>query len=92
MQRLSFTDIAKRVGEKWQMLAPEVKAPYEAQAASYKERYHADMLEYKTTAEYQAFAQYLDDFKAKHQGPNPGRRDHARRERSRLTICSFELS
>jgi hypothetical protein len=30
---LSFTEIAKRVGERWQQLNPEGKEPFESQAA-----------------------------------------------------------
>ncbi|MCJ1482916.1 hypothetical protein MMC06_003082 [Schaereria dolodes] len=65
MQNLSFTEIAKRVGENWQDLSPEGKEPYESQAATVKERYNAEMAEYKTTASFKEYAQYLTDFKTR---------------------------
>ena len=38
-QNLSFTKIAKLVGDRWQKLDPAGKEPYEAQANAAKERY-----------------------------------------------------
>ena len=64
-QNLSFTEIAKRVGERWQLLAPEEKEPYESQAGSLKERYSADFAKYKRTSHYKEYIEYLADFKAK---------------------------
>ena len=42
---LTFTEIAKRVGEQWQQLAPDIKAQFESQASIAKERYRADLEE-----------------------------------------------
>ncbi|MCJ1247464.1 hypothetical protein MMC30_004678 [Trapelia coarctata] len=64
-QSLSFTDIAKRVGERWQILAPEEKEPYESRAGSLKEKYSAELTKYKRTHEYREYVQYLADFKAR---------------------------
>ena len=73
-QSLSFTEIAKRVGESWQLLSPDDREPYELQASSDKERYHSALTKYKKTENYRDYAQYLNDFKAKnatsHQGMN----------------------
>ena len=63
---LSFTDIAKRVGENWQVLSPEEKEPYESQASAAKEKYHTEMAAYKMTDSYREYQRYLADFKAKH--------------------------
>lgn len=60
---LSFTEIAKRVGEQWQLLAPEVKGQYESQAASAKEKYRADLELYKKTDKYREHNEYLAEFK-----------------------------
>ena len=38
-QKLSFTEIAKLVGKKWQKLLPFEKEPYEAQALASKQCY-----------------------------------------------------
>ena len=73
MQNLSFTEIAKRVGENWQDLSPEGKEPYESQAATVKERYNAEMAEYKTTASFKEYAQYLTDFKTRNATSDTGR-------------------
>lgn len=62
---MTFTDIAKRVGESWQVLLAEEKEPYESQASAAKEKYHAEMAKYKKTDAYKEYTQYLADFKAK---------------------------
>ena len=70
-QHFSFTEIAKKVGESWQMLSPEQKGQYESQAASAKEKYHQAMMSYKTTDAHREYQRYLANFKAKH-GSNTG--------------------
>ena len=65
-ESLSFTTIAKRVGERWQDIPSEEKEPFESEASSAKEKYHAEMANYKTTRFYREYQQYLADFKAKH--------------------------
>lgn len=70
-ENLSFTAIAKRVGERWQELPAEEKEPYESEASSAKERFHAEMAEYKTTKAFREYQQYLLEFKAKN-ASNPG--------------------
>ena len=64
-QNLTFTEIAKLVGENWQNLAAPEKEAYETQANTAKEKYHRDLLDYKKTPEYRKYAQYLQDFKEK---------------------------
>jgi hypothetical protein len=65
-QNLSFTDIARLVGDRWQKLAPAEKEPYETQAAIAKEKYNAELAEYKKTDLYRDYMHYLAEFKAKH--------------------------
>lgn len=60
------------VGENWQTLAPDDKEPYEGQAAAAKERYNAQLAEYKKTDQHKAYVQYLAEFKAKHGGATTG--------------------
>lgn len=71
-QNLTFTEIAKLVGENWQNLAPAEKEAYENQANAAKEKYHRNLMEYKKTPEYRKYVQYLHEFKEKqakqHQG------------------------
>lgn len=64
-QNLTFTEIAKLVGENWQNLAAPEKEAYETQANKAKEKYHRDLLEYKKTPEYRKYAKYLQEFKEK---------------------------
>ena len=65
-ENLSFTAIAKRVGERWQELPAEEKEPYESEASAAKEKYHGEMGDYKTTKAYREYQQYLAEFKVKH--------------------------
>ncbi|KAK0389578.1 hypothetical protein NLU13_3153 [Sarocladium strictum] len=64
-QNLTFTEIAKLVGENWQNLAAPEKEAYETQANTAKEKYHRDLLEYKKTPEYRKYTHYLQEFKEK---------------------------
>ncbi|KAG0651006.1 Nucleosome chromatin assembly factor group D 13 [Hyphodiscus hymeniophilus] len=64
-RNLSFTEIAKLVGENWQNLSSAEKEPYEQQAFSAKERHNNELAEYKKTNEYKVYSQYLADFKAR---------------------------
>lgn len=71
-QSLTFTEIAKLVGENWQNLAAAEKEVYESQANAAKEKYHRDMVEYKKTPEYRRYAHYLHEFKEKQAKQNQG--------------------
>jgi hypothetical protein len=71
-RNLSFTEIAKLVGENWQSLSPTEKEPYEQQAFTAKERYNNELVEYKKTAKYLEYAQYLLEFKARQASQQPG--------------------
>jgi hypothetical protein len=64
-QNLSFTDIAKLVGEKWKVLDPDHKETYELEASIAKEKYNSEMQEYKKTESYREYIQYLSDFRSK---------------------------
>jgi len=65
-QDLSFTEIAKLVGERWQGLDLANKEPCERQAQEMKEKYYTELSEYKKTDRYQTYQKYLNEFKAKH--------------------------
>lgn len=60
---LTFTEIAKLVGENWQSLPPADREMYENQANAAKEKYHCSLAAYKKTPEYRKYAQYLQEFK-----------------------------
>ncbi|KAI1341561.1 hypothetical protein F5Y15DRAFT_431268 [Xylariaceae sp. FL0016] len=62
-QNLTFTEIAKLVGENWQNLTREEKEPFETQAHQAKEKYNRDLAEYKKTHEWKKYNDYLHDFR-----------------------------
>ncbi|KFX89941.1 hypothetical protein O988_08417 [Pseudogymnoascus sp. VKM F-3808] len=62
---LSFTEIAKLVGENWQNLRPNEKEVYEQQASAAKEKYTQELSEYRKTESYRTYSEYLIEFKAK---------------------------
>ncbi|KAJ4297166.1 hypothetical protein N0V88_004084 [Collariella sp. IMI 366227] len=69
-RNLSFTEIAKLVGENWQNLNSAEKEPFESQAQAIKDKYLSDLAEYKKTAEYRKYMAYLQEFKTKHSSPS----------------------
>lgn len=71
-RNLSFTEIAKLVGENWQSLSPGEKEPYEQQAFSAKERYNNELAEYKKTSEYTEYSKYLAEFKTRQSNQQQG--------------------
>jgi hypothetical protein len=71
-RNLSFTEIAKLVGENWQNLTAAEKEPFESQAQAMKDKYLADFAEYKKTPEYRKYQVYLQEFKAKYGSPSQG--------------------
>ncbi|KAF2710275.1 hypothetical protein K504DRAFT_377614 [Pleomassaria siparia CBS 279.74] len=71
-QELSFTEIAKVVGERWQVLPADAREACERQANTAKEKYYAELTEYKKTPQYEVYQKYLEDFKAKHAAPQKG--------------------
>ncbi|KAI9865941.1 MAG: hypothetical protein M1813_001908 [Trichoglossum hirsutum] len=64
-QNLSFTETAKLVGERWQMLPTMEKDIYESQALVFKEKYNTELIEYRKTVSYREYTEYLANFKAK---------------------------
>ncbi|EXJ65385.1 hypothetical protein A1O7_01726 [Cladophialophora yegresii CBS 114405] len=93
-QNLSFTQIAKLVGDRWQKLDPAGKEPFEAQASAAKERYNIQLSVYRKTDEYKEYMAYLADFKAKHGQTAEAKRPKLEPESSGSIIStkSFEAS
>ncbi|TQV99428.1 hypothetical protein V2A60_004904 [Cordyceps javanica] len=73
---LSFTEIAKLVGENWQNLDQAERESYENQANAAKDKYRRSLAEYKKTPEYRRYAQYLQEFKEKQNKHNQGSKAH----------------
>jgi HMG (high mobility group) box len=65
-QNLSFTEIAKLVGDRWQKLSSDEKDPFESKASEAKEKFNVQLAQYKKTDSYKSYVQYISDFKAKH--------------------------
>ncbi|KAF2968744.1 hypothetical protein GQX73_g4841 [Xylaria multiplex] len=77
-QNLTFTEIAKLVGENWQNLGRAEKEPFEKQANEAKERYNFSLADYKKTAECRKYNEYLHEFR-KRQAAQTQEKDAAKR-------------
>ncbi|KAI6785558.1 High mobility group protein 20A [Emericellopsis cladophorae] len=89
---LTFTEIAKLVGENWQSLPPHDKEAYESQANAAKEKYHRDLAQYKKTPEYRKYQVYLQDFKEKQAKQSQDANKRSRVEPTRLRHGSTSSS
>ena len=65
VKSLSFTEIAKLVGKKWQHLTPSEKEPYEQQGFAAKEKFTIELAEYRKTKSYKTYSEYLLEFNTK---------------------------
>jgi hypothetical protein len=72
-QELTFTEMAKVVGERWQLLSADNREIYEKQANTAKERYNVELAEYKKTDSFSQYQDYLADFKAKNAQQDQGK-------------------
>ena len=61
-QPLSFTQISKEVGERWQRLTPEEKRGWRLQSALPWRQYRTDLAKYRLSDDYQHYRQYLSKF------------------------------
>ncbi|KAK3063863.1 hypothetical protein LTS18_012148 [Coniosporium uncinatum] len=71
--RMSFVQIAKYVGERWQQLDPTVKKHLEHQASRALDEYELQMDDYKKTSDFRAYQRYLEDFQAQQVEKNRNR-------------------
>ncbi|KAI9612249.1 hypothetical protein KEM48_004265 [Puccinia striiformis f. sp. tritici PST-130] len=62
-QQISFTEIARTVGERWKTLERSAKEAFEREASEQKDRWTKSMLAYKRTHEYEQHRRYLQQFK-----------------------------
>ncbi|KXH61141.1 HMG box protein [Colletotrichum salicis] len=85
-RNLTFTEIAKLVGEHWQNLTPGEKEPYETSALKAKEKYNHDLAEYKKTTEYRKYNLYLQDFKARQASANQAK-ESSKRQKLDSGVC-----
>ena len=73
-QNLSFTDLSKVVGEKWQRLTRDEKEEWKIKGAVPWERYKTKLAEYQKTDGFREYQRYLAEFKATQAAKNPQRR------------------
>ncbi|KAJ4299067.1 hypothetical protein N0V90_004311 [Kalmusia sp. IMI 367209] len=83
---LSFVDIAKAVGRRWQQLPPDQKRIWESHAARAMQEFEAQMDEYKKTESWRKHQAYLIDFKGQQHSALSSKRPTASRTSSSFTI------
>ncbi|KAK9679202.1 hypothetical protein K7432_016367 [Basidiobolus ranarum] len=64
-QNMSFTEIAKIVGDRWKSISREEKDQVEQSAAQAREGYYEALRSYKETNEYKEYQDYLAEFRRK---------------------------
>ena len=67
-QNLSFTNLSKQVGERWQAISADEKEAWTQRGAGPWEEYKRKVAEYQKTEQYQEYQEYLAEFKAAHPG------------------------
>ena len=65
-QSLSFTEISRVVGDRWQAMPPGEKEFWKQKAAAPWENFKSDLTEYQKTENYKKYVEYLTEFKATH--------------------------
>jgi hypothetical protein len=63
VSQLSFVDIAREVGRRWQDLPAQHKRGWESEAARAMQEFEAQMDEYKRTDNWRKYQKYLDHFR-----------------------------
>ena len=81
-QPLSFTELSRQVGERWQALSTEEKEHWKQKAAIPWEKYKVDLAQYQKTERYQDYQRYFSDFKAREGRKNPERKYNSTYQRS----------
>ncbi|KAI8985929.1 hypothetical protein BDB01DRAFT_842777 [Pilobolus umbonatus] len=69
-QNLSFSELAKIVGEQWKNLSHHEKQRYERLAMHAKDEYMVALEHYSQTPEYKKYHEYLQEFKSKQHAAN----------------------
>lgn len=61
---LSFTDMSRQVGERWQRLTPEEKHSWKQKAAIPREEYKINFAKYQRSENHRSYLRYLSDFRS----------------------------
>ncbi|KAI8375988.1 uncharacterized protein BYT42DRAFT_572993 [Radiomyces spectabilis] len=64
-ENLTFSELAKILGNSWKTLSPEKRQRYERTAMRAKDEYLAALAHYRKTPEYKQYQEYLRQFKQK---------------------------
>lgn len=83
---LSFTELSRQVGERWQALSPEERDYWKQKAAIPWEKYKADLAQYQKTEQYQEYQKYLGEFKAAEARKHPEKKQSSTHRQSPL-LC-----
>ncbi len=83
-QSLSFTELSRQVGERWQALSPEQREYWKQKAAIPWEKYKADLAQYQKTEQYQEYQKYLEEFKAAEARKHPEKKQSSTNRQSPL--------
>ncbi|KAI4702044.1 hypothetical protein J4E81_002405 [Alternaria sp. BMP 2799] len=73
VSQLSFVDIAREVGRRWQELPSERKRIWESNAARAMQEFEAQMDDYKKTDNWRKYQAYLNEFKSQQSTPSIGK-------------------
>ena len=73
-ESLSFTEISRQVGERWQALPPAQRDIWKQRAAVPWEKYKVDVAEYQKTETFQEYQRYLNEFKSAQATKKPRRK------------------
>ncbi|KAH9875665.1 hypothetical protein IAQ61_003129 [Plenodomus lingam] len=76
--QLSFVNIAREVGRRWQELPAEQKRVWESNAARAMQEFEAQMDEYKKTDNWRNYQIYLNDFRTQQTAPSSKRPGNSR--------------
>lgn len=79
-QNISFADISKLVGEKWQQLTRDEKEEWKTKSAVPWEKYKAELADYQQTIDFRDYQRYLAEFKASQAAKKPQRRSSSTRQ------------
>jgi len=87
---LTFAETARVIGRQWQNLPAKVKEFYEHEASIRKKKYYAKMAEYRISPEYNAYQNYLREFKRKYTAL--GKEDIHYQSETQTSICTQSSS
>ena len=74
VSQLTFVNIAREVGRRWQDLPAEQKRVWESNAARAMQEFEAQMDEYRKTDNWRKYQAYLHEFKTQQSTSTPGKR------------------